>query len=289
MGGLGNQLFQLFATMAYAIETGQRFIFPYSTVVEVGKHRPTYWTTFLKTLLPFTTNNLKHGVTNENVDSYIQYNEPDFAYRPIRPLLNENVCLVGYFQSPLYFDSYKEVIFRMIRLRDMQREILSKYPEYAVDVVSSGRIVSIHFRLGDYKAIQDRHPVMPVTYYAEALKWLHQDTKEKEKDEANVVKVLYCCEEEDNDVVEEMIDQLAQLYPTLLFQKIMPKLSDWEQMLLMSCCHSNIIANSTFSWWSAYFNMHSDHQVCYPSTWFGPALHHNVSTLFPASWKKIEI
>ena len=38
------------------------------------------------------------------------------------------------------------------------------------------------------------------------------------------------------------------------FTKVSTDLQDWEQMLLMSVCRHNIIANSTFSWWSAYIN-----------------------------------
>jgi hypothetical protein len=58
-------------------------------------------------------------------------------------------------------------------------------------------------------------------------------------------------------------------------------------MLLMSVCDHNIIANSTFSWWGAYLNQNPSKIVCYPGTWFGPALKHDTRDLFPTDWVKM--
>jgi hypothetical protein len=51
MGGLGNQLFQIFTTIAYAIKHKNRFAFLQTDML--GK-RKTYWKNFLKYLFPFT-------------------------------------------------------------------------------------------------------------------------------------------------------------------------------------------------------------------------------------------
>jgi hypothetical protein len=60
---------------------------------------------------------------------------------------------------------------------------------------------------------------------------------------------------------------------------------DHEQLLLMSLCSHNIIANSTFSWWGAYFNNNYTKTVCYPSIW--SSLTNDVNDLFPQDWKNI--
>jgi hypothetical protein len=74
-------------------------------------------------------------------------------------------------------------------------------------------------------------------------------------------------------------------FPMVGFTKANDEIEDWEQMVMMSCCKHNIIANSTFSWWAAYFNQNSDKIVCYPEKWFGTKnAHLDTSDLFPDDW-----
>ena len=56
-------------------------------------------------------------------------------------------------------------------------------------------------------------------------------------------------------------------------------------MILMSNCKSNIIANSTFSWWGAWLNTSEDKLVIAPSKWFGPKYSNkNTKDILPESW-----
>ena len=54
--------------------------------------------------------------------------------------------------------------------------------------------------------------------------------------------------------------------------KVDDNIPDWKQMLIMANCDANIIANSTFSWWGAYFNKNPKKIVCYPNVWFGQSI-----------------
>jgi hypothetical protein len=98
---------------------------------------------------------------------------------------------------------------------------------------------------------------------------------------------LYFCEEEDVEDVNETITKLKSDFPTLNFIRASNDLSDWEQMILMSSCLDNIIANSSFSWWAAYLNMNPYKIVCYPATWFGEVAGHDTRDLCPMDWNKI--
>jgi hypothetical protein len=144
--------------------------------------------------------------------------------------------------------------------------------------------ISMHFRLGDYKEQQQYHPVMPYEYYEKSLMHLLMNYKLHKK-----VRVLYFCEKEDNATVNKTISRLSVLFDDFLFIKVDDEIEDWKQMLIMSNCEHNIIANSSFSWWGAYFNFNENKIVCYPSKWFGPAAKFNNDAMFLEDWVKIDI
>jgi hypothetical protein len=143
--------------------------------------------------------------------------------------------------------------------------------------------ISMHFRLGDYKQLGHFHPIMGFHYYKNALTSILSSCQYQKW------KVIYFCESEDNNEVLNIINCLTEVFPLLIFEKASDQMADWEQMILMSGCTHNIIANSSFSWFAAYFNSYKDKIVCYPNVWFcGSGANIRVDDLFPPSWQKIK-
>ncbi len=279
MGGLGNQLFQIFATIAYAKDTMRKTVFPYSEELRSGTIRPTYWHSFLNGLLSTTTYGNNMYKQNTVLMSYPTIKEQDFAYQKIPNIDADNIMLSGYYQSYKYFDKYTDYIYELIQLDKQQLEMREKHHMY----FDRSTTVSMHFRIGDYKKIQDCHPVMSYDFYDKAIAKIQTSIND------STIKVLYFHENVDTNDVNLIIEKLKQKYTGIVFQRVEDSLKDWEQMLLMSCCDHNIIANSTFSWWGAYFNTNAKRIVCYPSLWFGEKLQHNTVDLFPSNWVKIQL
>jgi len=61
---------------------------------------------------------------------------------------------------------------------------------------------------------------------------------------------------------------------------------DYMDMYAMSGCNYNIIANSSFSWWSAYLNENENKIVCAPSGWFGFAFKEDWQDIYCENWIK---
>jgi hypothetical protein len=285
MGGLGNQLFQIFATIACALENNHKFVFPYSDTLFVGKIRQTYWHSFLTNLTIFTTKNKTYNISNSDLKAVPTIKEPGFHYTKIPAVPDNNsISLHGYYQSYKYFEEYQDKIYAMILLSNQQTAVKKKYAKY----FNGGAVtISMHFRLGDYKEKPHYHPIMSKEYYEKALSYILTTKYSTE----SRVRILYFCEEEDNDIVSKSMYNICSgfsQYANLETIKVEDGMEDWKQLLLMSCCNDNIIANSSFSWWGAYFNQNPDKCVCYPHIWFGPAMGYmHLDDLFPLSWKKI--
>jgi hypothetical protein len=255
-GGLGNQLFQIFHLLAYCKKYNKQFSFSNKKIL-LG-NRFTYWDTFLIALQPYL-------VDDENICQLREIIQDSFCYQEY-PDLGDDFQFVGHFQSPLFFESYKEDIFTLLNFRHLQENI--QYDEN----IDFEKTTSLHFRIGDYKNFPDYHPILNIEYYIECLRRLQEEDKN--------MNVLYFYEREDQDVIFEKINVLKSTFPSFSFSSGIDEKEDWEQLLMMSKCKHHIIANSSFSWWAAYFNQKKG-KTFYPSIWFGIQCYENVSDLFP--------
>ena len=281
MGGLGNQLFQIFTVISYAIKYKQMFKFINAETVGGNgcTKRNTYWNNFLFKLSGFLIDKYPHFD--------IVYNESGFPYNEIpsgylrNNSKNLNILLGGYFQSYKYFQENYDVILRILGIHEKRMDLLEEVSERFHSSAFLEKSISLHFRLGDYKNLPDYHPIMSYEYYKNALQHIVNNLE-------YIPNVLYFCEDADVELVDKTIQLLKNDFPMIEFERASNELEDWQQMLLMSCCKDNIIANSSFSWWGAYLNTNNKKLVCYPSIWFGPKMSDVVvSDLFPEDWVKI--
>jgi hypothetical protein len=277
-GGLGNQLFQIYTTIAYAYDTNSRFFF--SNIKELKSpvtDRYTYWDTFLSNLKPFL---LDQELINK--DNIVIVKEKGFTYNvlPLPLPISEKkiMTLQGYFQSSKYFDMFFQTINRLLKIDDHKVRLTNKY----LKLINEDHPISMHFRIGDYKKLPSFYVILSINYYRAALNCILETNKVNKK-------VLYFCEDQDLEDVETTITILKTEFPTLEFERADTELEDWEQLILMSLCRHNIIANSTFSWWGAYLNIYRQKMVVCPTAWFGPKLQqsHKLRDLYPESWIKI--
>ena len=232
--------------------------------------RPMYWDNFLSTLKLFTN---PITLTNVQIVDELLYYSNSSSYSP-----SHNIMLTGYFQSNKYFKEYYKTICRMIRL-DAQKEKIKEL----MNCLNFDNSISMHFRQGDYLLLPDHYKILTCDYYKKSLDYILKERKREEQI------VLYFCENADLPAVIDIIKQLKDSYPYVVFIRAPTDLEDWQQLLMMSCCQHNIIANSTFSWWGAYFNCNPEKIVCSPAEWFGPKIDIKMEDLLPEEWTTIAI
>ena len=273
-GGLGNQLFQIYTTISLSIKLGHTFSFQNKKCLGNFSEtiRDTYWETLFVSLLS--------SLDKLNGNMVINYGENNHSYEKINvgdTDFNNLIVLNGYFQSYKYFEEHQDIISSLIGINDYKRHIIDN-----CEFVSNKNSVSIHFRIGDYKNVPNHHPMLGIEYYRKSLEFVSKTINDK------ALIVYYFYEEEDVSQVSNMIQLLQTEFKNSRFIQISTSIPDWKQMLIMSLCEHNIIANSTFSLWAGYFNTNQHKIVCYPSLWFGKNLQHNdTNDMFPNSWTKI--
>ncbi len=306
-GGLGNQLFKIFTLISLSLDRKIPFYFAYQKHQKQShRHggrpcRPFYWDTFLQKLRQFVQKEKVYYIEEKNypydhifswsvflrnLHRFVQKNprvgfilkESYSHYSPIPTFdRDKHMLLKGYFQSYKYFRHNENIIYNMIDLASHRRNVASKFVPGHFN-----HQVSLHLRIGDYK---NTKLLLPLTYYVQALQQLIQDTQKKDW------KIMYFCEAQDEHDACRVVSALEEKFPACVFEPVNQELHDWEQMLCMTLCQHNIIANSTFSWWGAYMNEH-DNKVYYPSVyrWPDSTLKKNIEDdMFLEHWKEIDV
>jgi len=266
-GGLGNQLFILFTMLNYHLKYNFKIMLPYNNRISDRKF---YWENFLSALKEYTL-----PISSDEI-TFSKFREKEmFEYNPI-PIIKKSFCIFGYFQNFNYFHEYKNEILKFINFEN-QVEIVKK--KYEFDYTN---IISLHFRIGDAK-INTGFIILEIEYYIKAINAILKKFEGK-------YNILYFYEKEDTILVNDKIKILVVNFPNLNFIPIDTTIEDYEQMVIMSLCKHNIIANSTFSWWGAYLNVNKDSVKVYPSKYFmnyNSHMEKNVFKLFLDSWIKI--
>ena len=155
----------------------------------------------------------------------------------------------------------------------IRNQIFTNYKENSLE-----NMISIHFRLGDYKGLSHIYPILERSYYETAINLIIKQTGNTD------FTILFFCEDDDLLDVLQIVNSLKAQFNMCEFIRCPENLKDWQQLLLMSCCKHNVIANSSFSWWGAYLNTHKDKIVCCPDIWFNEATGHNTTDLCPNDW-----
>ena len=267
IGGLGNQLFQIFTIISYSIKHNISFIFPKDKFDK--NDRKTYWETDI------FKNISSCIVENGKIPELPILWEHELGNQDI-PKIKGQFKLHGYFQNERYFRDNFNKIYNFMEIENTKSKIKEEYKKY----FTCENTVSIHFRLGDYKHLSHVHPIVDVNYYKNSLETL--------SNELNNCNILYFYEKEDEDIINGYIDILKEKFSNN-FLPINTEIEDWKQLLLMSCCNYNIIANSSFSWWAAYFNTYKNKKVIYPSIWFAENVNKKSSDICPKQWIQIQV
>lgn len=222
--GLGNRLFQLAAAKKVSETWSIPLVFamPYCCPSEHGD---------FNTIFKLFPSILK--IWKAEAEVLIEQ-EGCFKYSPLPSLApSQRVLLKGFWQSAAYVSDNLVPSWDAIGADD--KEVLLN--RWCLEMAEQrSKTVFLHVRLGDY-TILPHHQVPILDYYARAMTKFPEDTRflifSDEPDEARDLSLFH----------KDITDRCVFVYEP----------DEYKSLYLMSLCSGAITANSTFSWWGAYF------------------------------------
>jgi hypothetical protein len=280
-GGLGNQMFQAAAGIALATRLGGTLSFDLSRFRDKG-------------LRAYALGPLPIGATIHEAGKPGQaarlrakaekffggvgirrprgwrgriYAERHYHYDPAFAAINDSTLIAGFFQSPLYFAGYET----QIRAAFDAVPAMSAPARASAATLAGEDSVALHIRRGDFASdarARAVHGMLADGYYERALALVRKAVPEAR---------LFVFSDDPAVAAEK-----AQAWRGT----VMTGTSALEDLWLMSRCRHHIIANSSFSWWSAWLDERPSGLTIAPRQWMArdKQITTYVGDLFPEGW-----
>lgn len=187
----------------------------------------------------------------------------EFEYNYIKYCLQieDNTYVVGWFQHYQYFEKYRNALLKEFTCVEEWC-----IPEQLKKIMEDYQVISVHVRRGDYvknPKIRNLMCELGEKYYQTAVDCLQSKL---------MAPYLFIFTDDEEWVKKNLEFEIPNLVVSNHYN-----LSALQEMLLMSQCNHNIIANSTFSWWGAWLNIHEDKIVIAPNNWFVDKKRNNIA------------
>lgn len=277
-GGLGNQLFQYALGKNLALKNGSDLKLDISWYDSVDSNYRDFKIDNYKTnftiaqkleMDKFRKSNIVTKIIKKIFGSNCR-KEKNFNFDSKILNLSKPAYLIGYWQSEKYFSNITDVIRKELVLKNDPSIETKEW----IKKISNSNAVSLHIRRGDYinnTKTNQTHGTCSLDYYKEAITYISQ----------KITKPVFFIFSDD---IEWAKKNLQIAFPIFFVSD--NKIPDYEELIIMSNCKHNIIANSSFSWWGAWLNNNPEKTIIAPKKWF-KAEHLNTNDLIPNSWIKL--
>lgn len=251
-GRLGNQLFQISATLSLAMDHNVVAIFP-------------EWATWELYDIPENLKQVFFRLSTAPAEISTTFQEDEnFVYKPIP--YTPNIHIRGFFQSEKYFKHNKEKILPLFEPRQALADYLNE--KYA-PLIKHPCTVGVHLRA--YKAENPAilNAMVPITIdYVKKAATLFPE-------EAHFVIFT-----DHVPFAQDILSTFDRPYT------IIENESQFADLYLLSYMKHQIISNSSFSWWAAYLNKNRSKIVVAPLPWFQPHWHNAAGNnhIIPEGW-----
>jgi hypothetical protein len=256
MGELGNQLFQVAATYAYAKRWNKKPVFPEWTCKISGRdYRKIFKNPVDQTL---SQDQFQHVRSRFSYDG-LMYENLNFT--------EGSVEMHGYFQSEKYFQDFSEEIKSIFAPADSITDYIQQ--KYS-DVLSEKNKVALHIRTA--KRASNDYDVHSSASY-EFI----------EESQSHFSDNLYVVFADNMEIAKTILPEGKSYF-------FVENEENYTDLFFMTMFDKYIVSPSTFGWWGAWLSQNQQPLVTIKKDWFaiGKSKEHlNINDIVPDRWIKI--